>query len=90
MYASAVLGQPADASALTGNFAGNAAPNPPSAVSLNHPTGVAIGTGRSDLFVADTGNHRVLWSIPATPTMPLPTMSSGSRISQATAQTTAG
>ncbi|MBN1139472.1 MAG: DUF11 domain-containing protein [Anaerolineae bacterium] len=64
MGAVKVLGQPRDVVGAPlgtfGDFTSNAAPNPPTATSLNHPTGVAIGAGHDELFVADTGNHRVL------------------------------
>jgi hypothetical protein len=46
-----VLGQP--------NFTSNAAPNPPSATSLNKPSGIAVDFDGT-LFVADTGNNRVI------------------------------
>lgn len=41
-------------------FFSNAAPDPPTQSSLNGPTGVTAGTLGSAIYVADTGNHRVL------------------------------
>jgi sugar lactone lactonase YvrE len=65
-----VIGQPwnlvADPDGVYGNFTTNAAPDPPTATSLNHPTGVAIGAVANELYIADTANHRVLiyWDDP--------------------------
>ena len=64
MSAGKVLGQPRDVvgapEGTYGDFTANAAPNPPTDTSLNHPTGVAIGAAHNELYVADTGNNRVL------------------------------
>ncbi len=38
----------------------HAAPNLPTASSMNGPTAVAVGTTANDLYVADTGNNRIL------------------------------
>jgi len=38
----------------------NAAPNPPTRWSLNGPTSVAIGPAAKQLYIADTGNHRIV------------------------------
>lgn len=60
MEASWVIGQPQDAEARYGDLTTKAAPNPPSATSLNAPTGVAVGAVADELYIADTGNHRIL------------------------------
>ncbi len=59
MKARNVLGQPLAGNPEYGDFTTRLA-SPPSEVSLNHPTGVAIGAVADELYVADTGNHRVL------------------------------
>lgn len=41
-------------------FYRNAAPNPPTSGSLNGPTDVAVNAQSSELYVADSGNNRVL------------------------------
>lgn len=38
----------------------NAAPNPPTQWSLNGPTAVAIGPAAKQLYIADTGNNRII------------------------------
>ncbi|MBI1299542.1 hypothetical protein GC175_31845 [bacterium] len=52
--ASFILGQEGD------NPFANAAPNPPTRRSMNAPTGLAVGTTAGELYVADTGNNRIL------------------------------
>jgi sugar lactone lactonase YvrE len=56
-------GDPADLVIGQPNFSSNAAPNPPSATSLNEPSGIAVDYDGT-LFVADTGNNRVLMYTP--------------------------
>ncbi len=54
-----IVGQTAD-NGKVGNFTSTEAPNPPTRLSLNGPTSVAAGTLGNELYVADTGNNRVL------------------------------
>lgn len=53
-----VAGQ--DLAGATDIFALNAAPNPPTDRSMNGPTAVAQGNLANELYVADTGNNRIL------------------------------
>ena len=41
-------------------FTSSDAPHPPTATSMNAPSGVAVGTLANELYVADTGNNRIL------------------------------
>ncbi len=59
-YANYVVGQPAETLGEMGNFTTKDAPNPPTALSLNTPTDVAVGAVADTLYIADTGNNRVL------------------------------
>jgi sugar lactone lactonase YvrE len=59
-YANYVIGQPVDTTGEMGNFATKDAPTPPTALSLNAPTDVAVGAVADTLYIADTGNNRVL------------------------------
>jgi sugar lactone lactonase YvrE len=53
-------GSPADIVLGQADFESNDAPSPPTAASLNNPTALMIDRYGEDLFVADTGNNRVL------------------------------
>ncbi len=64
MIATKVIGHPRDVVgapfATYGDFFTNTLSITPTETSLNHPTGVAIGAAHDELYVADTGNNRVL------------------------------
>jgi hypothetical protein len=60
LYAS---GDPATIVLGQQDYVSTDAPNPPDAASMNGPTGVAMGAD-GILYVADTGNHRVLVFMP--------------------------
>lgn len=55
-----VVGQVADEEGTIGDFTASEALDPPTAFSLNGPTSVTAGTIGNELYVADTGNNRVL------------------------------
>jgi sugar lactone lactonase YvrE len=59
-YANYVIGHPSDNSAQIGDFTVKNTPESPTATSLNQPTDVAVGAVADTLYVADTGNNRVL------------------------------
>ncbi|MFN8446064.1 MAG: NHL repeat-containing protein [Caldilineaceae bacterium] len=56
MKLSWVIGQKSDGDASLLH----AAPNPPTNWSMNAPTSIAVSTDAKELYVADTGNHRIL------------------------------
>jgi sugar lactone lactonase YvrE len=58
--ANRIVGQTIGGQGLLPDFTASEAPNPPTAVSLNGPTSVAAGIIGSQLYIADTGNHRIL------------------------------
>lgn len=57
------IGDPADLVLGQTSFASATAPNPPSAASMNQPKAVTVGAD-GILYVADSGNHRVLIFLP--------------------------
>jgi sugar lactone lactonase YvrE len=58
--ATRLVGQTVNGQGFLPDFTASVAPNPPTATSLNGPTSVAVGLSGNQLYVADTGNHRVL------------------------------
>lgn len=58
-----VMGDPATLVLGQQNYSSTDAANPPTAASMNGPTGVTMGED-GILYVSDTGNHRVLVFIP--------------------------
>lgn len=60
MATTRLVGQATDKDGFRGSANTNFAANPPTALSLNHPSGVAIGATAAELYVADTGNNRIV------------------------------
>ncbi|MBX3000341.1 MAG: NHL repeat-containing protein [Caldilineaceae bacterium] len=58
--ASRIVGQTVNGLGIVPDYTASEAPDPPTAVSLNAPTSVAAGILGTQIYVADTGNHRVL------------------------------
>lgn len=60
LAANRIVGQTVNGLGFAPDWTASAAPNPPTDVSLNAPTSVAAGILGNRIYVADTGNHRVL------------------------------
>lgn len=58
MLAKWIVGQGPNSGDSFGSL--HAAPNPPTASSMNGPTAVAVGTTANELYISDTGNNRIL------------------------------
>lgn len=60
LAANRIVGQTVNGLGLAPDWTASEAPDPPTAVSLNGPTSVAAGILGTQIYIADTGNHRVL------------------------------
>jgi len=60
MPANRIVGQTINGQGFVPDWTASEAPDPPTAVSLNGPTAVAAGILGNQIYIADTGNHRVL------------------------------
>ncbi len=58
--ANRIVGQTVNGLGIVPDYTASEAPDPPTAVSLNAPTSVAAGILGNQIYIADTGNHRVL------------------------------
>jgi len=60
LAANRIVGQTVNGLGFAPDWTASEAPDPPTAVSLNGPTSVAAGILGTRIYIADTGNHRVL------------------------------